>query len=231
MPSTVKPAAAVKKRYKASSLPELLLVLGLGSLMLFTVSRFYSDLFHLQFQHHQQLSLQKTAHQLLDYIQHHFLHAGYQGPHRTESNFDLFRADKAYLVEKQCLVLIHDLNGDGCLGSRVRNQCTHQDKNILKDTLKEIVALKVENKQLLTLAKQEKLTQCRQESCRRILHRCDQIKWEKIADIQDTQIERLHFQWEKPDQLLKIELTLSALQNPSLRYSATAYAYLLNGAP
>lgn len=224
------PELSVKKQLKAFSLIELLITLSAGSILLFIFAHFHTDIYRIEQQQRTLLDLQQQAHHILHYLQQHILHIGYQGKQRSGSNFEWFkRQSKAYYVDKNCLVFIQDLNGDGCLGKRSR-QCTQGTQSITKDVQKEIIAMKVENKTLWTLGKQNKFTPCSQGQCEQWLKSCRHLIWEKVASVSDTQIEHLSFQWEKEPMLLKIELALSATKYPDIRYSAIAYSYVLNGA-
>lgn len=225
----VKHVASVKKIHHSFSLIELLLSLSLGSFLLFTISSLYSDFYIGQHKQYELVKLQKNAHQILDYLQQHLLNTGYQGKSRQKSNFALFKTGKqSYVVEKNCLITLQDLDGDGCLGQKSR-QCTSGNSSVAKDVMKEIIAVKVENKQLYVPSKQNKLTPCTETVCRQLLTDCSQMKWERIAERTDSQIEKLAFEWEKEPELLKIELILSSNYDDNIRYQASAYAYLLNG--
>lgn len=218
-----------KRLHSAFSLFEVLITLSLGSVLLFIISAFYSDLYLAQNKQNELAQLQKNTHQILDYLQHHIFHSGYQGRERENSNFSFFqRANRSILVERNCLILIQDLNDDGCLGKKSK-LCASQSNSLAADVIKEIVAVKVENKQLYVPSKQNKFSPCTLNECRELLSGCETLKWEKIAEISDSYIEKLQFSWEKVDRLVKIEITLSSIKDPNLQYSATAYSYLLNG--
>lgn len=219
----------VKKRHNAFSLLETLIALSLGSLLLYLASHLYSDLYLNQYKHRELFKLQKNAHQILSYLQQQILHTGYQGINRSESNFGWFKYQgKAYHLEKNCLVILQDLNGDGCVGKRAR-QCVQEDVSNTKEIAKEMTAIKFESNGLLVAGKQNKFTPCYKDECSQWLKSCQNLQWEKIAAVSDNRIEQLQFSWEKPEKLIKIELVLSSLKEQKIQYSATAYAYLLNG--
>lgn len=221
--------ASVKKIHSGFSLIEILLSLSLGSFLLLIVSSLYSDVYIGQHKQYELVKLQKNAHQILDYLQQHLLNTGYQGKLRQNSNFELFKTGKrSHRVEKNCLIILQDLDGDGCLGQKSR-QCTSGNSSIAKDVMKEIIAVKLENKQLYVPSKQNKFTPCSEIVCQQLLTDCSQLKWERIAERTDSQIEKLTFEWEQEPELLRIELLLSSNHNEQIRYHSTAYAYLLNG--
>lgn len=224
-----KPEVVVKKVIKGVSLIELLISLSLGSFILFMASQLFSDVYVNQHKQSELFKLQKSAHQILDYLQQHIIHTGFQGKQRVGSNFALFMADnRPYVVEKNCLVIMQDLNGDGCLGKRAK-QCATVTTSFATDVLKEILAVKVENKTLMVLSKYNRFTECTKSECAKLLQGCDQLKWEKIAEVSDSDIEQLEFSWEKEPELLKIALKIASQQNPNIVYEAVAYSYLLNG--
>lgn len=225
----VKPEVVVKKVIKSVSLIELLISLSLGSFILFMASLLFSDVYFNQHKRSELFKLQKSAHQILDYLQQHIIHTGFQGRQRIGSNFELFMADNSpYVVEKNCLIAIQDLNGDGCLGKRAK-QCAVGVTSLATDVLKEILAVKVDNKTLMVLSKNNRFNECSGSECAKLLLGCDQLKWEKIAEVSDSDIEQLEFLWEKEPELLKIRLKISSKQNPHIVYEAVAYSYLLNG--
>lgn len=220
----------VKKINKAITLLETLVALSLGSIILFAASQLYSEIYFAQTKYRELFKLQKNAHQILNYLQQHILNMGYQGINRERSNFDWFKVqNSAYHVEEHCLVLIQDINADGCLGTRVKKQCSEQALSIAKDVGKEILAIKLEHNNLMIAGKQNSFTPCLLEQCKNWLKECKNFQWEKIAALSDNRIERLHFSWEKRDKLLKIDLILSSLKNSQIQYHTIAYAYLLNG--
>lgn len=220
---------SVKKRHRGFSLLETLIALSFGSLLLYLASQLYSDLYLSQYKQRELFKLQKNAHQILNYLQQQILHAGYQGMNHSQSNFEWFKYQgKAYYLEKNCLVILQDLNSDGCIGKRVK-QCVQQDLSTTKEVPKEMASIKFEGNSLLTAGKQNKFTPCYQGECSQWLRSCQNLQWEKIAALSDNRIEQLHFSWEKPEKLIKIELSLSSLKDQKIKYSTTAYAYLLNG--
>lgn len=222
--------ANVKRVNKGITLLETLIALLLGSILLLAVSSLYTDIFFTKIKQKELLQLQKNTHQILNYLQQHISNAGYQGLNRENSNFSWFKqGNRAYHLEKHCLIILQDLNTDGCLGSRVKKQCSEQQLSIAKDITKEILAIKLENNGLMVLGKQNNFTPCYYEQCANYLKSCQNLQWEKIAALSDNRIEELNFSWEKPDKLITIALTLSSLKDNQIKYSATANAYLLNG--
>lgn len=220
---------SVKKQHKGVSLLEMLITLFLGTFLLFSSSYFYTDIYRNNQKQKALLDLQKNAHQIIHYLQHHILHMGYQGRRRENSNFDWFKFNsKPYRLEQHCLAFIQDLNGDGCLGKRGK-QCTQQELNNTKDVQKEIIAIKVENKALFVAGKQNKFNTCTRSQCSQWLANCRHFSWEKVAAFSDNQIEKLTFSWEKEPTLLKIELVLSTLHFPTMLYAVKSYSYVLGG--
>lgn len=218
-----------KKRVNGFSLIESLITLFLGSLLLYFASQLYSDLYINQYKHRELFKLQKNAHQILNYLQQQILHTGYQGLNRENSNFEWFKYQgKAHHLEKHCLVILQDLNSDGCVGRRAR-QCVQQEISNTRDVAKEMMAIKFENGGIMVSGKQNKFAPCYKDKCSQWLKSCQNLQWEKIAALSDNHIEQLQFSWEKPEKLIKIELALSSLKDRKIQYHTTAYAYLLNG--
>lgn len=221
------PEHSVKRVISAFTLIEMLLTLTLGSLILLSGSKLYSDMVFMLYQQRELFKLQKNAHQILNYLQQQILHSGYQGMQRDNSNFEWFKYQgKSFYLEQNCLVMLQDVNGDGCLGKRAR-QCVNQEVSTTKEVNKEILAIKLENKGLMVAGKQNKFTPCTKNECSKWLANCQNLQWEKIAGSSDNYIEQLDFSWEKPEKLIKIDLTLVSIDN-KVRYSATAFAYILN---
>lgn len=215
---------------RAISFIEILVSLSLGLIILFSVGDLLRNISLSDRDYRERIRLQKNTHQLLDYLKLHLFNAGYIGTIRDNSNFPLFKFNgKSYLVEQSCLVLLEDINADGCLGTPSSKKCREGEVSRAKEVNKEIIALKLEGKQLFVLGKNEKFNLCTEIECQRVLRSCSQIKWDKIADSADNSVEHLTFQWVKPDELVKITLELSSVQYPAIRYRAEAYSYLLNG--
>lgn len=221
--------ASVKKQHSGFSLIETLITLSLGTLLLYLASQLYSDLYVNQYKDRELFKLQKNAHQILNYLQQQILHTGYQGLNRENSNFEWFKYQgRAYLLEPNCLVILQDLNGDGCVGKRAR-QCVQQEISNTKEVAKELMAIKFESGGLLVAGKQNKFAPCYKDECSQWLKSCQNFQWEKIVALSDNRIEQLQFSWEKPEKLIKIELALSSLKDQKMQYHTTAYAYILNG--
>lgn len=216
--------------YRSFSLLEVLLSISLGTTVMFILSQFYADVIYLQHKQRILLNLQQQSHQLLNYMQQHISHIGYQGRNREGSNFDLFKINgKSYqLVNQSCFLFFYDLNHDGCLGSRNKKQgCQLNQVNNTKDVNKEIFGFTLRNRNLY-LFDDGDFKRCYQQQCQNWAKNCSDNKWNNVSELSDYQVERLQFNWEVPESLLRIELTLSSIQLPDVKYSATAYSYLLN---
>lgn len=224
----VKPVV-IARNLTGFSLIESLLALTLGSILLFGAARFYSYISLEQQRHHEQMRLQQNAHQILDYLRQALLNAGYQGLERSDSNFALFQdGRKPYIVEANCLIVLQDLNSDGCLGTRTGKQCVNNGNSIARTVGREVFALKAEQ-QWFVLGKYESFSPCQRAECRRLLNGCGHIQWDKLSTIPDNHIEAFEVRWLKTDLLLEIRLVLSSLKLPAVRYEAAAQTYLLNG--
>lgn len=224
-----KPVATATK-LRAFSLLEILVALALGSGLLLAAAHLYRDIYLAHQRYHEQMRLQQHTHQLLDYLRQHLLNAGYQGLSRTDSNFALFQQGrKPYLLEPHCLILLQDLNRDGCLGTRVGKRCQRDGVSIVKEFGAEIIAFNADNQLLSVLGKNEKFTGCQAANCQRLLSGCSRLQWDKLSNTPDHRLERFELQWIVPDELMQIRLALSSLKQPDVRYEASAYAYLLNG--
>lgn len=217
--------------YNALSLVEILLALSLGSFLLLLLSSLYSDFYLAQTKQREQSHLQQKAHQLLDYFQQHIQHLGYQGQWQEKSNFELFRHEKrAYrLASPSCLVFFYDLDSSGCLGNTQRD-CIRSNRNNAKALATEIFGFKLENRQIWLYQAPKMLEKCAAAECKSMLNACSQnAGWERMFEKPDHFVEKLQFDWEIEGVLLKIELSLASLKQPSLQYHAVAYSYVLNG--
>ncbi|MBF0784945.1 hypothetical protein E4T80_05610 [Muribacter muris] len=214
----------------AFSLVEILIALSLGTLVLLSAIKFYADQFIHQNTQRELFQLQRHAHQLLEYLQHHIQHIGYQGKNRKSHNFNLFIPTQAYsLNNAQCFIFIYDLNGDGCIGSRSKNNaCRLQNRNNTKAVAKEIFGFKLENKKLTILDDDKHIRSCYQNECLSILKNCHKFKWSKLSDLSEYHIEKLQFSWVKEGILLKVEIMVSSYKDRNKQYSATIYSYIFN---
>lgn len=221
--------APAKISLSAFSLIEVLMASALGAFLLLLVASSYANFYYTQTKQKEQLYLQAEAHQLLNYFQQHFQHIGYQGSHRTGSNFDLFQhAGKSLnILHKNCIIGFYDLNQDGCLGKRrtKTTACKLGTVNNTREVLKEIVSFKLENNEIYTFSSQ--LDNCIKEQCQTLLKTCDG-NWSKFTDVHNFKTKKLDFSWKQEDNLLKIELEIESAKQKGLIYTAVRYVFILN---
>ncbi len=216
-------------KIKSITLIEILLSLLLGSIILLGVSHFYSESYKAQNNQKELLMLQKEAHQLVNYFQQHIQHLGYQGLNRENSNFHLFeQANKRLNLTEKCLIFFYDLNGDGCLGKRATKgaNCMNGNLNNSKELAKEIFGFKLENKEIYFYA-DNKLENCLVSQCQQLLSSCNET-WTKFTSTEQFNVDELKFSWEKQDEIMKIDLTVSSVKFAKINYKLTAYVYILN---
>lgn len=211
------------------TLVEMLISLSLGTLLLWIAAQFYVDVFSSQTKQRELLKLQQNAHQLLNYMQKHIQHIGYQGANRKQSNYELFlKNNQAYeLPQSQCFIFFYDVNNDGCIGNRHKTlSCNQNGINQAKEVHKEIFGFKFVSKNLFVLD-DKRMSNCSGENCQNWAN-CEQNKWLNMTELADYQVENLAFNWEKPQALLRIDLTLRSVKFYQITYRITAYSYLLN---
>ena len=214
-------------RISAFTLIELLLSLSLASLILLGASKLYSD-FQLNLQKQQRLMwLQKESHQLLNYLQQHLQHLGYQGSFREQSNFELFEYQGRRYAQpnKDCFIFFYDANHDGCLGKRKtkKSACRIGELNQTSELAKEIFGVKVEHGELSFYADNQ-LENCTGELCQQLLTNCSSGKWQKLITQADFKVENLTFKWLAKN-LVSIALVLSY---QDIRYENEAKVFILN---
>ncbi len=223
-------AALVVKRFYAFSLTEILLSLSLGSILLLAASSLYADFHYTQHKQRELLHVQRNTHQLLDYLQQHIQHIGFQGTFRQASNYPLFaNHGKPYaLNDQRCLVFFYDLNGDGCIGNRAKTQACHRSNlNSTTDVSKELWGIKLEGK-TLAVYEDSAVQGCHKSECEKVLTDCRLGNWRKFSEMADYQVEELTFEWITFERVLKTTLTLSSITQPDIQYHASAYSYLFN---
>lgn len=216
--------------HKGFTLIEMLISLSLGTVLLFIFAHFYSDVFYTQTKQRTSLNLQQTTHQLLNYLQQHIQHSGYQGIYREESNYPYFlvKGKSHALVSERCFLFFYDLNQDGCVGSRnKKQQCYINQLNNTKDVKKELFGFKFEKNHLLVFDDKH-IDRCYGTACQDWVKSCERNVWRKMTELSDYMVEYVRFKWIVPNKLLSIELSLSANQLTKVSYQATAYSYLLN---
>ena len=215
---------------KAFSLVEILISLGLGSILLLSFTYFYSNYYVTWQKQKEQFFLQKEAHQLAHYLQQHIQHLGYQGNNKEESNFELFeKENQRFALNNQCLIFFYDLNGDGCLGKRATKKalCRNGQLNNTKDLAKEVFGFKLEEKEIYLYA-DNRFENCLSEQCKTLLDSCEN-KWIKFTSKEEYLVDKFQFNWKKQNELMQIELTLSSIKDKKINYHLTVYTYLLNG--
>ncbi|OOR98326.1 hypothetical protein B0187_08625 [Haemophilus paracuniculus] len=222
-------AVVVENKFHAFSLIEILISLSLATIILFSISKLYSDFYASQKKQSELLMLQRESFQLLTYLKQHIQHIGYQGSFRENSNYPLFQnQSKNYaLVNPSCLIFFYDVNRDGCIGNRAKTQsCMIGILNNTKEINKEIFGFKLEN-QALYIYEDNSVQQCTLNICKQLLTTCNKGKWRKI-DNNDYLITQLNFIWLKFEKIMKIEMELISKQQPEIRYQGVGYSYLLN---
>lgn len=221
--------AAVKIKFSALSLLEVLISSTLGAFLIFFFASSYTDFYRNQIKQKERISLQFEAHQLLHYFQQHFQHIGYQASKRTENNFDLFllNGKSVNIPHKNCLISFYDLNQDGCLGKRKTKTaaCKIGEVNNTQDLLKEIFGFKLENQEIYTFS--TNLDNCLKPECEKLLTLCNG-NWNKLTEKKHFNVNKLEFSWGSEDRLLVVELELLSAKDKDISYSAKSKIFLLN---
>lgn len=219
-----------KSKLSAFSLIELLLSLSLAIFLLLLVAKVYGQFTQNNTTQKELLRLQKEAHQLINYFQHHIQHLGFQGINRENSNFYLFEKNKKrYVLDKDtCFIFFYDLNSDGCLGKRKtkNSPCIKNDINNTDDLAKEIFGFKIKNKEIYIYDKNY-LTSCRKKECEKLLNSC-QERWKKLTSIDNFRVDKLSFSWKKFEEIMQISLNLVSIKHKNVEYHVTSYIYILN---
>ncbi|MFA9488925.1 MULTISPECIES: hypothetical protein [unclassified Mannheimia] len=219
----------VKINLSAFSLIEILITTAFGAFVLFVFASSYTDFYRSQTKQRALLALQADAHQLINYLQQHLQHSGYQGSKRAGSNFDLFQfAGKSMNIpKKNCVISFYDLNQDGCLGKRrtKTTACKLGEINNTRDVLKEIFAFKLENNEIYVFS--QNLDICTKENCSKVLENCSG-SWSKFTEINSVKVNKLDFSWEQQDKLIKVEIELESVNENNITYSTKSYISLLN---
>lgn len=215
--------------YKAFTLVESLLSLLLGTLLLFSLAQLVSHFYIAQHQQNILFNLQKQSEQIITYFKQNIQHMHYQGNFRQSSNYELFNAQgKNYLLENSCLIFFYDLNGDGCIGNRHKTlACVSKQRNETKEISKEFFGFKFEQKAIYVF-EDKGIDNCIGRSCLNYLTNCQTGNWRKMSDLSDYFVEKLAFKWKRINELIEIELQLYSTKSPDVKYSVTAYVYIMN---
>lgn len=220
---------SVKIKYHAFSLIELLISLSLATVILFSISKLYSDFYTSQKKQSELLMLQRESFQILAYFKQHIQHIGYQGYFREENNYSLFQhKNKNYaLLNPSCLIFFYDVNRDGCVGNRAKTErCVIGNINNTKYINREVFGFKLENKALYIYDDND-LKQCSATICQNLLTNCNKGNWKRV-DHNDYDITTLNFSWIKLEQIMRIDIALTSKKQPEIYYQTVAYSYLLN---
>ena len=223
--------SVVNVKINAFSLIELLLSLTISIFLLFCLGTIYVTFSQQKVKQKELFMLQKESRQIIDYLQMHIQHLGYQGINRQGSNFHLFEKNKKqYAIEKNdCLIFFYDLNGDGCLGRRPTKNAVYANNEVnnSRELAKEVFGFKAEKQEIYTYDK-NKLENCIGGQCRSLLEGCNE-KWKKFTSVTDFKVDKLLFSWLKEDVLLKVELAISSAKEHRVSYQVSSYVYILNG--
>ncbi|QGM81636.1 hypothetical protein A6A10_00825 [Otariodibacter oris] len=208
----------------------MLISLAIGTLLIFSLSKFYSHIYIQHSKNNELLNIQKQTHQLLDYFQQHLQHIGYQGEFREKSNYSLFTDNgKPYsLNSPDCFLFLYDLDSDGCIGHRYKKRsCTTKVKNKTKDISKEIFGFKLKSKSVY-IFEDDSMRNCRKERCKQLLTQCHKGKWRKLTALADYAVENLSFRWVEEGKLMRTELAMQSKKYKNIKYSAVIYSYIFN---
>lgn len=221
--------------FRSFTIIELLISIILSLFILFGFSSFLSETQQHKFIQQEQLFLQQEAHRLINYFQQHIRNIGYLGRERENTNADLFMIkEKSYFLsqDKQCLIFVYDLNGDGCIGEKKgKNACRLGENSNVRDINKEIFGFKVKNKEIYLYTPANKtFNTCMAEQCPTVLDGCNG-KWSVLGSGNYSyQTDILKFHWIKENSLLHIELRLKANRSEQY-YTVNAYVPILNALP
>lgn len=224
------------------TLPEILIVLTISSLLILVLSNWVITLYRQQQQQQQLLQLQQMSQSALQMMSKDLRRSGYRRP-RLDHNFALFQVQNRSLTLNlakqdyyQCVLFFYDLNLDGCIGSAPnQNQsCVVDGINNSKDIQLELFGYRFQAGNLERLAmfsgeNQFIANRCNTKTCQ--LHllnpSCESRGWTKFFDPKFV-VKHFAFRWLADQQGVAIELTLALAENPQLGYAATAIVPLIN---
>ncbi|MGX3066905.1 prepilin-type N-terminal cleavage/methylation domain-containing protein [Ursidibacter arcticus] len=220
----------VIRTYSAFTLIEILVVLFIGTIILFSIANLLNHFYVNQYRQEKLFNLQKQSHQIINYLQQNIQHLAYQGDYREQSNFELFSDnDQHYFLNKQCFAFFYDLNGDGCIGNRNKKQsCIINQLNNTKEMSKEFFGFKFENN-MVYVFEDKNIDGCHNGECKDYLLNCQKGNWRKMSDLADYFVEKLNFSWKNKDNLIHIHLITANTNDPKIKYELNSYIHILNG--
>lgn len=222
---------ALNVNNKAFTLGESLLSLFLGTILLFVVSKIFSDFYLEQNKQNELLNLQQQAHQIMDLFQYNVQHIGYRTYRNESPNDKLFQiGGNYYYLNENCLVFFYDWNSDGCIGVQKKKDCAIGNRNNSNETISEFFGFKLENKTIFYFKGDRGINHCAGRMCYEYLASCRGEQWEKMTDTNHYLVEKLIFKWKVEHQLMEISLALTSAIQPNVKYHLTSYAYIMNGA-
>lgn len=216
--------------HKGFSLVELLIALGVSAVLCLVLAQWHSQVIARSLKQQEFLHLQQHAQQMLAYMQKHVQYLGFVAKSRQGSNDILFRQQgRAYSLTPNCLLFFYDVNRDGCIGKAFGKQgfCQQAGMNQATEIVKEFFGFKFQSPHLLIFAHDIKCTH--QQECQQWANYCySNAYWDNATDLVDYQLDELHFDWLKVEQILRIRLRLRSSHYPEVYYETQAYHYILN---
>lgn len=212
----------VAQKYNAFGLVEILISLCLSTFLLFILSTYFTSYITIYNKQRELLNIQQHTHQILNFFQKHITHTGYQGNNRSKSNYDQFLANnKSYYLDekKNCIIFFYDLEGEGRIGKK-RHKYRYQD---------DFWGFKFENNKLHKY-NYNNLKECHlSNNCREWANSCNRKDvWESIFDKVDYNIENMKFNWVIPNRIIQVDITVSSVKYPMIKYQSHSYSYILN---
>ncbi|MCW9732522.1 type II secretion system protein J [Avibacterium sp. 20-15] len=235
----------MKGYLKGQSLFGLMSALGISSLLLIGIVKFYQ---HSQWQIQQmnaRLFLQAEIERTLQLISKDLRRTGFRAAveKRKVDNFALFEQDErgTSLVLSQsagekpnsCVLFFYDLDNSGCIGSTyTKGLCRENGKNRTKEIERELFGYRLKHKMLETRLtyKNTVKQKCAKEECQGYLQQlaCERGGWVDLFDNHKIAITDFSLQWLKESVLLTAYLKGQLTQQPHIEYESQVVIPLLN---
>lgn len=223
------------RRYKSGvTLVELMITITLSTLLLLSMTQFFSGITQGKQRFLLRLQLQQETHRVLRLLRKDIARSGYIAQHRVnQSNIDLFQGSNPTLVSltalssennNSCLLFWYDLDQSGCIGSGHGQYCQSHQRNATHHIQRELFGYRLRRGALETrIMYQNGVVQnCESAVCQSYLNQqgCNTRGWASLLDNDRYQVIQLEFQWLQKPNTLQVNIQTAYREKPEITYQS-----------
>lgn len=216
------------------TLVELMITIALGTLLLLSITQFFSEITQGKQRFLLRLQLQQETHRVLRLLRKDIARSGYVAQHRVkQSNIDLFQGSNPTLVtltalssenNNSCLLFWYDLDQSGCIGSGHGQYCQSHQRNATNHIQRELLGYRLRRGALETriMYQSGAIQNCESAVCQSYLNQqgCNTRGWASLLDNDRYQVTQLEFQWLQKLNILQVNIQTTYRDKPEISYQS-----------